>query len=309
MGESQSFRKIVSQIVVHPDKLTYVCRQDEIFADLQATQRKIETIDGNAEKGDFVLCRLTGRDGVTETSLCVGKKVDPKLDEIVEGHKASERMEIEHEGASLLVEILHVKRPIQFDVEHGDFEELHIKGVKTKEDYAKNYVKNHYNELARSVVNRIYKGIEKQYLKIALDSMERPSDEFLADYAKKARKNQIKMLENYFKGNQQLLDQTLEKNFHKGSREANEEALEKSAKEAYLLGMAAADVMAEIGYKVTAEEYEANIKASVDAFHMSEEECRRCLTMEEYRMSNFTRAFQKLLCDEFIKQVQIKMEL
>lgn len=307
MGESQTFQEIVSQIIVHPEKLIYVCSQDEIFADLQATQRKIETVRGNAEKGDFVLCRLTGRDGVEEKSLCIGKRVDHKLDEIVQGHKAGDRLELEHEGVPLLVEILHVKRPVQFDVECGDFEKLNIKGVRTRKDYTESYIENHRNELAQKAVSRIYKGIERQYLKIALKSKEIPSDEVLTDYAKRAKDNQLKMLKNYFKGNQELLDQTLEKNFHKGSQRDNEEAFEKSTKEAYLLGIVAEDVMTEMGYEIAVEEYETNIKASIDAFHMSEAECRECLTMEDYRMSCFTRGFQQLLFDEFVKQVQIKI--
>lgn len=309
MEVSRRFQEIVSRIVVHPDKLVHVCTADEIFAELKFANRKIAETFDEARKGDFVLCRWEGEEGNREVSLCVGQKTDVYLDEIIEGHKAGDRIELDHEGAPVLVEILHVKRPFQFDLEKGNFEDLHIKGVKTREDYADNYIETRREQIAKETVLNILTGIENQFVKIAMEDMEKPTEEFLEEYGKKAQERQVKMLTSYYKGDDHMLSVTLQSNFHKGSREANEAEFAKKGKRTYLMGMAAEQVMEELGYEVTEEEYEENLRMNMEALHMTEEECRGCYTMDDYRKSLFERSLQIMLLDEFAKKVQVRAEL
>lgn len=117
------------------------------------------------------------------------------------------------------------------------------------------------------------------------------------------------MLTSYFKGDDHMLSVTLESNFHRGNREANEAEFAKKGKKTYLLGMAAEPVMDELGYEVTKEEYEENLRMNMEALHMSEEDCRSCYTMDDYRKSLFERSLQMMLLEEFAKKVQIKVEL
>lgn len=309
MENSQKFQDVVSRIAVKPEKLVHVCTADEIFAELKFANRKIGKADDEARTGDFVLCRWEGREGSKEISLCVGQKTDVLLDGIIEGRKAGDKIEIDHEGAPVLVEVLHVKRPCQFDLETGNFEELHIKGVKTREDYANNYVETRREQIAREKVMRILTGIENQFVNIVMEDMERPTEEFLEEYGRKAQERQIKMLTSYYKGDEHMLEVTLQSNFHKGSLEANEAEFAKKGKRTYMLGLAAEPVMEEMGYEVTEEEYEENLRMNMEALHMSEEECRSCYTMDDYRKSLFERSLQMLLLEEFAKKVQVRIEL
>lgn len=308
MENSQRFQEIVSRIAVHPDQLIRVCTVDEIFAELIAANRKIEKVDDKAKRGDFVLCRLTGKDGSREVSLCVGQKSDMLLDGIIEGLEAGDKIEIDHEDAPVLMEVLHVKRPQQFDLEKDNFEELHMEGIKTRADYVNNYIETRREQLAKEAVIKIFPGIENQFVRIAMESMERPTEKFLEEYGRRFQENQMKMLTSYYRGDDHMLSLTLESNFHKGNREANEAEFAKQGRKMYLLGKAAERIMEELGYEVTEKEYEENLRMNMDTLHMSEEECRDCCTMEYYRLSVFSRSLRMMLLDEFAKKVQVKTE-
>ncbi len=305
---SEIFSQCVCCVTIPAERRQVMVSDDDIFRDLKLVIREIVPWNGPAEKGDFLLCRLTSGKDTTEISLCLGTRQDMELDPVLMGKQKGDRFSMPVRGRYAEIIILSVKRMFTRFGEERDIHTLGLDGVKTREDYRQYYINAHRDQLQKKMVRDIFPQLECQFVEAARQKGFSPNTSARETYALRTLSAQRALLRSFGGGSDEEYQKSLENRMKQGSLRANEDAVCQQARFQWDEGTVAAGILDEQGTPILLEEYKQEVQRLAHGYRMSEAQYEMLIPFEDFQIAKGAKRLREMLFVHLAAMVDVVAE-
>lgn len=127
-----------------------------VFKAVLDKHRKIISVNGPAQKGDFVLAEASFGAGEPEQRhIELGGRHFPDWESALQGGYSGQILEAAINGRTAAVKILSVERVVELELTDENIEKLGLPDIHTKGDYRKDFISHHGDEISTRVFSAL----------------------------------------------------------------------------------------------------------------------------------------------------------